>query len=405
MITYVGIDWSSQKHDICFVNAAGAAIARQVIAHTPAGFAEFERQRQRLGVEPAECVIGIETAHNLVVDYLWGHHYSQVYVIPPNQVNRESVARWPSGARSDPSAAYLLAEMLRQDITRFPVWRPDSLLTRQMRSRVSLVMHLTHHIVQMANRLRAVLWRYYPAALTVFSELTAQIELAFILTYPTPQAAAQLTYAEFQAFAAQHHYTQPRKLPACYARLQQPQPQADASTVLTFQDEAIQLAHLLLPVVQAKQAQLRDLGQLFKQHPDAFIFDSLPGAGDFLAPSLLVKFGDDRQRFPSAASIQALAGTCPVTDGSGKRRVVRFRKACDHEFRTITQQWAKATLDESSWAQAYWQEIRPHCDSNSAAYRRLANRWLAILWKLWQTCQTYDEAYHLQQRAARSKPR
>lgn len=120
---------------------------------------------------------------------------------------------------------------------------------------------------------------------------------------------------------------------------------------------------------------------------------------------MLVKFGDDRQRFPSAASIQALAGTCPVTDGSGKRRVVRFRKACDHEFRTITQQWAKATLDESSWAQAYWQEIRPHCDSNSAAYRRLANRWLAILWKLWQTCQTYDEAYHLQQRAARSKPR
>jgi len=32
--------------------------------------------------------------------------------------------------------------------------------------------------------------RYYPAAITVFSELTAQIELAFILAYPTPQAAA-----------------------------------------------------------------------------------------------------------------------------------------------------------------------------------------------------------------------
>ena len=405
MVTYVGIDWSTQKHDICFMNEAGAAVARQVIAHSPAGFAEFDRQRQRLGVEPADCFIGIETAHNLVLDYLWGHAYSQVYVIPPNKVNRESVARWPSGARSDPSAAYLLADLVRQDRTRFPVWRPDSLLTRQMRSRVSLVMHLTHQIVQMANRLRAVLWRYYPAALTVFSELTAQIELAFITTYPTPQAAAQLTYAEFQAFTAQHHYSQPRKLPACYARLQQPQPQADASTVLTFQDEAVQLARLLLPLVQAKQAQLRDLGQLFQQHPDAFIFDSLPGAGEVLTPGLLVKFGDDRQRFPSAASIQALAGTCPVTDGSGQRRVVRFRKACDHEFRTITQQWAKASLNESPWAQAYWQEIRPHCDSNSAAYRRLANRWLAILWKLWQTRQTYDEDYHLQQRAVRSKPR
>jgi len=405
MTTYIGIDWSSKKHDVCFVNAAGAAIARRVIAHTPTGFAEFEHQREQLQVEPAECVIGIETAHNLLLDYLWGHHYSQVYVIPPNQVNRESQARWPSGARSDPSAAYLLAEMLRQDRSRFPVWCPDSVLTRQMRRRVSLIMHLTRHITAMSNRLWAVLCRYYPAAITVFSELTAQIELAFILAYPTPQAAAQLTWTEFQAFAARQRYTQPRKLPAAFARLQQPQPQADADTVATFQAEAVQLAHLLLPLVQAKQTQVHELTRLFQQHPDAFLFDSLPGAGEILAPGLLVKFGDDRRRFPDAASVQALAGTCPVTDSSGKRHVVRFRKACDHEFRTLTQQWAKATLTVSPWAQAYWQEMRPHCRSNSAAYRRLANRWLAMVWKLWQTHQPYDEDYHLQQRAARSKPR
>jgi len=34
----------------------------------------------------------------------------------------------------------------------------------------------------------------------------------------------------------------------------------------------------------------------------------------------------------------------------------------------------------------------------------VANRWLAIAWKLWQSQQPYDEAYHFQQRAARSKP-
>lgn len=68
MTTYIGIDWSSKKHDVCFVNAAGAAIARRVIAHTPAGFAEFEHQREQLKVEPAECVIGLETAHNLLLD-------------------------------------------------------------------------------------------------------------------------------------------------------------------------------------------------------------------------------------------------------------------------------------------------------------------------------------------------
>ena len=72
LVTYVGIDWSTQKHDLCFMNEAGAAVARQVSAHRPAGFAEFDRQRQRLGVVPADCFIGIETAHNWVLDYRWG---------------------------------------------------------------------------------------------------------------------------------------------------------------------------------------------------------------------------------------------------------------------------------------------------------------------------------------------
>jgi len=43
--------------------------------------------------------------------------------------------------------------------------------------------------------------------------------------------------------------------------------------------------------------------------------------------------------------------------------------------------------------------------SDHHAYRCLGNRWLAIAWKLWQTGQTYDETYHLQQRALRSRPK
>jgi transposase len=162
---------------------------------------------------------------------------------------------------------------------------------------------------------------------------------------------------------------------------------------------------VLLEIVQTKATALHELQRLFHQHPDAPIFDSLPGAGELLAPALLAKFGDDRARFPAPASVQALAGTCRVTDASGKKRIIKFRKACDREFRTIAQQWAKASLAQSTWANAYWQQVRPHCDSDSHAYRCLANRWLAVAWKLWQTRQPYDEAYHLQQRAKHSQPR
>jgi transposase len=124
-------------------------------------------------------------------------------------------------------------------------------------------------------------------------------------------------------------------------------PQASPETVIIYQDEAIQLASLLLQMTRTKLDALRELQALFHQHPDYPIFSSLPGAGDLLEPALLVKFGDDRARFPTPASVQALAGTCPVTDKSGKRKVIKFRKACDREWRSLAQAWAIALVNSA----------------------------------------------------------
>jgi transposase len=154
-------------------------------------------------------------------------------------------------------------------------------------------------------------------------------------------------------------------------------------------------------MVQQRTLTQKELLSLFKKHPDAALFASLPGAGNILAPALLAKFGDDRLRFPSPQSLQAVAGTCPVTKASGKSKYVAFRRACDLEFREIVQQWARASLDQSVWANTYFRAVRPRCRSNSHAYRCLANRWLEIAWRIWQDHTPYDEQRHLHQHAAR----
>jgi len=228
--------------------------------------------------------------------------------------------------------------------------------------------------------------------------------LAFIAAFNTPQALTTLSYEAFVAFAHQQGHWHRQGLLACYARLQHTPLQASPATVAAYQDEARLLAQQLRELILAKQEVQRALKVLFVQHPDRAIFTSLPGTGAFLAPALLAKLGDDRDRFPSAASLQALAGTCPVTVASGKHKRVIFRHACDAEFRQIAQQWARCSLRKSVWAVAYWQQVRPRSASDHDAYRRLANRWLAVLWKLWQSRELYDEAYHLQQRRLRSQP-
>ena len=188
--------------------------------------------------------------------------------------------------------------------------------------------------------------RYYPTALEIFSSLDSPISLAWIIQYPTPAAAQAVSFSEFQGLSAKNTITpRPKKWAACYARLQAaPSPSAADAIVAVYAQEARLLAELMLQLVQSKTRLLNDLQQNYRQHPDYAIYHSLPAAGDYLEPALLAMLGDDRQRFPTPETLQAVAGTCPVTKQSGKTRMVTFRYACDHEFRQIVQQWAKLSI-------------------------------------------------------------
>ncbi len=62
MSVYMGIDWSAQKHDIVFLNEAGANIAHQTIPHQAAGFQQLDETRHALDVPATDCLVGMETA-------------------------------------------------------------------------------------------------------------------------------------------------------------------------------------------------------------------------------------------------------------------------------------------------------------------------------------------------------
>ncbi|MEZ4867694.1 MAG: transposase [Caldilineaceae bacterium] len=169
--------------------------------------------------------------------------------------------------------------------------------------------------------------------------------------------------------------------------------------------QAVTVAEMLLTTLRKKEENLRHLHAAFVQHPDASLFASFPGAGDFLAPALLVKFGEDRARFPRPMLLQTLAGTAPVTAKSGQRHTVFFRRACDHRFRYITQLWAHYFRSQSAWAETYFRSVFQRSGRRQHATRCLANRWLAIAWRCWQDGKPYDEAFHLQQRRQRRLPK
>ena len=399
----IGIDWSEKKHCIHLYNEAGALLTRFEIPQSVAGFAQLEQKITAVTSQPANCLIAIETSHNLLVDFLQSRGYT-IYILAPSFVKSNRGRQSSSGAKDDDRDAQLLADILRTDRGRLIPWQADGPLVCQMRTLLSWVDDMTGLIVAQHNRLRANLLRYYPQPLTAFGSLTGLTALHFLVTYSAPADLEGLTLTQLKDICRRNRYYRYDRLPTMLAHLQAPAPSLDEAIVPAFRRQTAFMANQLLLLIRQKKAAIKQVNELFSQHPDAHIFASIPGTGELLAPKLLVMFGDHRQRYPHRSILPAIAGTCPVTVASGKSRYVKFRRACNRPYRHTAQQVAQASTRKSVWAASYFEQARARGHSKSHAYRCLANRWLHIIWTLWQTRQPYDEDYHLRQVARHRRP-
>ena len=135
-----------------------------------------------------------------------------------------------------------------------------------------------------------------------------------------------------------------------------------------------------------------------RSHPDHDLFGSLPGAGLKLAPRLLAEIGQDRAVFDNAQALQCYAGTAPISFQSGQVHKTRIRWGCNTTLRSTIHLWADLSRRRCSWAQVYYKAARDRGKTHACALRCLGQRWLKILWKMWQN------RLLLQRRAAHPKP-
>jgi transposase len=175
----------------------------------------------------------------------------------------------------------------------------------------------------------------------------------------------------------------------------------------TVQDGLVIYTQMLIPLLRHIYRSRRDLEKQitgsFRGHPDAAWWLTIPGSQGLTAARLLAWIGDDRSRFPTPTSLQATAGTVPITRRSGKSKSVEFRTACSHKIRKAVDDLARQSVKKCHWAQAYYDSQINRGHGSARAYRALANRWLSIVWKLWQTGQAYDEQVHLANRALKGQ--
>ena len=178
----------------------------------------------------------------------------------------------------------------------------------------------------------------------------------------------------------------------------------DEAVIVPYRLQAQMLVAQLEVALEAIKIYDSEIAAVAPQHPDYGLFNVLPGAGPSLAPRLLVAFGEQRERFTSAAELQKYAGIAPVTERSGQSTWIHWRWQCPTFLRQTFVEWAAQTINKSYWAGLYYYQQRAKGSSYQAAVRALAFKWIRILYRCWVTRTPYDEAKYLKALKDRGSP-
>lgn len=387
---FAGLDWASQTHAVCVIDAQGGVCERFEIAHDAAGLADLCR-RLRHWHSPA---IAIERPSGLVVDTLVETGFT-VVPIHPNAVKATRPRYRSHGAKSDASDAYLLADLLRTDGHRFKPLAPQSDEIRALRALVRGRDDLVATRVQLANQLRSLLESFWPGAAAIFADVDSPIALDFIERYPTPESAARLGHKRMAAFCAQHAYSGRRSPEELLARLHDAPTPVCAELEMEAKGE---IARCLTRTLTRLVEQIRLMSSRIEHHiaslEDGRILMSFPRAGRICAAQILAELGCVRERFDSVERLAAEAGVTPVTYASGKSKSVAFRWACNHRLRTAITCLADNSRHANAWAADVYAKAKARGCDHPHAIRILARAWLRVIWRAWTDRKPYDPSLH-----------
>jgi hypothetical protein len=179
---------------------------------------------------------------------------------------------------------------------------------------------------------------------------------------------------------------------------------ADAAVI----EPGVLVVRTLLATVAALNAGIRQLDEAIQQvsatHPDYFIFSSFPVAGPVMAPRLIVAFGSQRERYGNASQILSLSGIAPVMKASGRQCTIHSRWACPKFLRQTFHEYAGLSIQRCAWARAFYETQKARGKGHHAAVRALAFKWVRIMFRCWQSRQSYHENFYLAAREGRAVP-
>lgn len=283
---YVGIDWATQEHQVCVIDARRRVIDERVVKHTGDAITELASALAKLG-DPRSIAVSIETPRGAVVEMLMERGFV-VFHINPKQLDRFRDRHTVAGAKDDRRDAFVLADSLRTDTHLFRRVHADEHNVVVLRELVRADDDLNKEMNGLTNRLREQLLRFFPQVLEFCPSADEGWVWELLGIIPTPAAAANATTKQVGRVLGQHRIRR-TSAPEVLKILQQPPLRVSSGATAA----AVAHIELLLPRLQLVAQQQKSLERSVKkllaemaeaepsegqksEHRDATILLSLP---------------------------------------------------------------------------------------------------------------------------------
>lgn len=408
---WVGIDWATEEHQVCGVDAQSKTLFQHKVSNTGDGIEVFvARLLERVNGDASKLAVSIETPRGAIVESLIERGVA-VFCINPKQLDRFRDRHTVGGAKSDALDAFVLADSLRTDqrlYRRIELSEPTRVELREMvRARKAIL----DAKVAMASRLREQLIRYYPQILKLGS-VHDDLWLYLLLDLaPTPKAVKTLPRAKVENLLRKSRIRRISADEVLAILREKPLPVAPGVA-----EAASAHVKLLLPLIRLIRTQiaecdariLRLLAEVgasrdasgaepgddlepIKQHRDADILLSVPGLGVLTSATMLTE-AETALRNRDYQMLRVQSGVAPVSSQTGKQRKpkVSIRRACNGWLRDAIYHWARTSMQRDPMSLAHYRRLRKAGHTHGRALRGIADRLLSMLISMLKSGTLYD---------------
>ncbi len=194
---FVGIDWASEFHAVCLLDATGAIREERTVAHTIEAVNEWlTTLLEQTGADPSAIAVAIETPRGILVDTFLERGLA-VFAINPKQLDRFRDRHTVAGAKDDRRDAHVLADSLRTDPGAFRRVQLDAPIVLELRELSRAEDEWQRDLGRLTNRIREQVARIAPALLSLCPAADEAWFWSLLEIAATPAARQRLTRTSY----------------------------------------------------------------------------------------------------------------------------------------------------------------------------------------------------------------